>query len=115
MALGRERVLRIISVFFNQLATRSAPSFLFAEQLGEGSPEVDKQSIQCASIDGFGKAAFAFEPIDQFCYTHFSLERIFSIPGGRRRNQSDHGNRNQSTIKNTLNALWSCPFENMNM
>ena len=115
MALGRERVLHIIPVFFNQLATRSAPSFLFAEQLGEGSPEVDKQSIQRASMDGFGKAAFAFEPIDQFCYTNFSLERIFSIPGGIRRNQSDHGNRNQSTIKNTLNTLWSCPFENMNV
>src|SRR5438132_13725747 len=97
MALGRKRVLHIIPVFFNQLATRSAPSFLFAEQLGEGSPEVDKQSIQRASIDGFVKAAFAFEPIDQFCYTNFSLEIICNIPGGRRRIQSVHGYCNQST------------------
>src|SRR5437879_3981787 len=115
MALGRKRVLHIIPVFFNQLATRSAPSFLFAEQLGEDAPEVDKQSIQRASMDGFGKAAFAFEPMEQFGYTHFSLKKIFSIPGGIRRNQSDHGNRHQSTIKNTLNTLWSCPFEHMNV
>src|SRR6266581_7358962 len=109
MALGRERVLHIIPVFFNQLATRSAPSFLFAEQLGEGSPEVDKPSSQRASMDGFGKAAFAFEPMDQFCYTHFSLERIFNIPRGIRSNQSDHGHCHPSTIKTTWHTLWSCP------
>src|SRR5262249_18526285 len=115
MALGRERVLHIIPVFFNQLATRSAPSFLFAEQRGEGSPEVDKQSSQRASMDGFGKTAFAFEPIDQFCYTNFSTEIIFNIPGDIRRNQSDHDNCNQASIKNTFNTLWSCLFENMNV
>src|SRR6266850_606876 len=112
MALGRERVLHSIPVFFTQLATRSAPALLLAEQRGEGSPEVDQQSIQRARMDGFGQAAFAFEPMDPFCYTQFSLERIFNIPGGIRRNQSDHGHCHQPTIKHTLKTLWSCPFEN---
>jgi len=80
MALGRESVLHIIPVFLNQLATRSAPSFLLTQQLGEGSPEVDTQSVQRTNMEGFGKAACAFEPSDQFRYTDVSLEIIFSIP-----------------------------------
>jgi len=80
MALGRESGLPIIPVFLNQLAPRLAPSFLFTQQLGEGSPEVDNQRVQRTKMEGFGKAAFAFEPIDQFRYTDFSLERIFSLP-----------------------------------
>ena len=65
MALGRESVLHIVPVFLNQLATRSASSFLFTQQRGEGSPEVAEQRVQRAHMDRFGKAAFAFEPIDQ--------------------------------------------------
>lgn len=34
MALSRERVLHIVPIFLNQLATRSAFSFLLTQQLG---------------------------------------------------------------------------------
>ena len=54
MALGRESVLHRVPVFLNQLATRSASSFLLTQQRGEGSPEVAEQRVQRAHMDRFG-------------------------------------------------------------
>src|SRR6266700_4226045 len=115
MTLGCESALHVVPIVLKELATRSTFSFLFTQHLRENSPESVEQVPQRANMHGVSKAALAFEPVDQFGHTEFSVKIIFSIPRGIRSNQRHHRDRNQSTIKHTLDTFRSRPFQDMNI
>jgi hypothetical protein len=98
-----------------QLLTGFSLPFLFAQQHRHVTAELIPQGLHRALLDGMRKAVCALQPQQKFLETQCSTSHSGRIPRGIRTKTHQHRDGRPSSLKQTLDTLWTCPSQDMKM